>query len=124
MLVSEYFQYLRDIIDACEVITAKEIVEDERSDYLGFFKATLYFHDGTVLHVREYVFTRFGVERETYVYHYQDENNNRIFRYDNTEHFPDLPNFPHHKHMPKNVIAISAPTLEEVLKEITQLKIP
>lgn len=29
-----------------------------------------------------------------------------------------------YKHMPKNVIAISAPTLEEVLKEITQLKIP
>ena len=122
MLVSEYFRHLRSVIDTCEVITAKEILEDERSDYLGFFKATLYFHDGTVLHVREYVFTRFAVERETYVYHYQDENNNRIFRYDNTEHFPDLSNFPHHKHTLKNVVTSSAPTLEAVLKEITQLR--
>ena len=122
MFVSEYFQHLRSIIDACEAITAKEIVEDERSDYLGFFKATLYFHDGAILHVREYVFTRFGVERETYVYHYQDENDNRIFRYDNTEHFPDLPNFPHHKHTPTNVVASSAPTLEDVLKEIMRAK--
>jgi len=120
--VSEYFRHLRSVIDACDAITAKEIVEDERSDYLGFFKATLYFHDGTVLHVREFVFTRFGVERETYVYHYQDENNKRIVRYDNTVHFPHLSNFPHHKHTPKNVVASSAPTLKEVLKEITQLK--
>ena len=122
MLVSEYFRHLRSVIDTCEVITAKEILEDERSDYLGFFKATLYFHDGTVLHVREYVFTRFAVEREAYVYHYQDENNNRIFRYDNTEHFPDLSNFPDHKHTLKNVVTSSAPTFEAVLKEITQLR--
>ena len=86
MLVSEYFRYLRRVIDACEAITTKEIVEDERSDY------------------------------------YQDENDNRIFRYDNTEHFPDLSNFPHHNHTPKNVIASSAPTLKEVLKEIMQSK--
>ena len=66
----------------------------------------------------EFVFTRFGVERETYVYHYQDENNKRIVRYDNTEHFPHLSNFPHHKHTPKNVVASSAPILKEVLKEI------
>ena len=122
MLVCEYFRHLRSVIDTCEVITAKEILEDERSDYLGFFKATLYFHDGTVLHVREYVFTRFAVERETYVYHYQDENNNRIFRYDNTEHFPDLSNFPDHKHTLKNVVTSSAPTFEAVLEEITQLR--
>ncbi len=75
MFVSKYFRHLRNVIDVCDAITAKEIVDDERSDYLGFFKATLYFHDGTVLHVREFVFTRFGVERETYVYHYQAEDN-------------------------------------------------
>ena len=57
-----------------------------------------------------------------YFRHLRSVIDNRIFRYDNTEHFPDLPNFPYHKHTPKNVIASSSPTLEEVLKGITQLK--
>ncbi|MFQ6118883.1 MAG: hypothetical protein ACE5KE_03240 [Methanosarcinales archaeon] len=58
MLIREYFQHLREVIDSCEWITAKQIIEDERSDYTGFFKAILYFHNGTILHVREFVFTQ------------------------------------------------------------------
>ncbi|MEH1781392.1 MAG: DUF6516 family protein [Nostoc sp.] len=33
-----------------------------------------------------------------YRYHFQDEQNSLIFRYDSTPHFPNLPSFPHHKH--------------------------
>lgn len=33
-----------------------------------------------------------------YRHHFQNEQNNLIFRYDSTPHFPDLDSFPHHKH--------------------------
>ncbi len=53
-----------------------------------------------------------------YRYHFQDNQNNLIFRYDSTPHFPDLPTFPHHKHLPDNVIACDKPKLPEVLEEV------
>jgi len=52
-----------------------------------------------------------------YRYHFQDRQNNLIFRYDSTPHFPDLPSFPHHKHLPDRVIACEKPHLVTVLKE-------
>jgi hypothetical protein len=42
-----------------------------------------------------------------------------IFRYDDTDHFPNLPTAPHHKHTVENdVIASQPPDLQSVLKEI------
>jgi hypothetical protein len=56
-----------------------------------------------------------------YRYHFQDSQNNLIFRYDSTPHFPDLPTFPHHKHLPDDVIAYEKPKLMEVLEEVLEL---
>jgi hypothetical protein len=62
-----------------------------------------------------------------YSYQYMTAENNLIFRYDNAEHHRqlNLPNFPHHKHdvNENNVINSNAPFLEDVVKEITELKI-
>ncbi len=55
-----------------------------------------------------------------YRYHFQDSQNNLIFRYDSTPHFPDLVTFPHHKHLPDNVIAHEKPQLTEVLEEVLE----
>jgi hypothetical protein len=53
-----------------------------------------------------------------YRYHFQDEQNSLIFRYDSTPHFPNLPSFPHHKHLPNNVIACEKPHITGVLQEV------
>jgi hypothetical protein len=55
-----------------------------------------------------------------YRYHFQDENNQLIFRYDSTPHFPNLASFPHHKHLPSDVIAVDKPELIEVLREASR----
>ena len=52
-----------------------------------------------------------------YRYHFQDPTHQLIFRYDSTPHFPNLPTFPHHKHLPDRVVATSKPTLEAVIQE-------
>ena len=56
-----------------------------------------------------------------YRYHFQDENNDLVFRYDSTSHFPDLPNFSHHKHLPNDTIGSKRPELTEALKEAIEL---
>jgi hypothetical protein len=51
-----------------------------------------------------------------YRYHCQDQQNSLIFRYDSTSHFPHLSSFPHHKHLPEEVIACEKPELIQVLQ--------
>ena len=55
-----------------------------------------------------------------YRYHFQNEQNNLIFRYDNTPHFPDLPSFPHHKHLPNHVISCEQPNIELVIRDVME----
>jgi hypothetical protein len=56
-----------------------------------------------------------------YRYHFQDENNQVIFRYDSTPHFPELTTFPHHKHLPDTVISTEKPDLTQVFQEASTL---
>ncbi|MBK1987950.1 hypothetical protein A0J48_010425 [Sphaerospermopsis aphanizomenoides BCCUSP55] len=56
-----------------------------------------------------------------YRYHFQDANNHLVFRYDSTPHFPNLANFPYHKHLPEDVIAAEKPEISEVLEEVNKL---
>lgn len=56
-----------------------------------------------------------------YRYHFQDENNQVIFRYDSTPHFPDLPTFSHHKHLPDTIISTEKPDLAQVFQEASTL---
>lgn len=50
-----------------------------------------------------------------YRYHCQDSQNRLRFHYDSTPHFPDLPGFPHHKHLAdERVIASERPDIEQL----------
>jgi len=56
-----------------------------------------------------------------YRYHFQDKQNNLVFRYDNTPHFPGLEGFPHHKHLPDIVAGVEEPSIFEIIEEAKQL---
>jgi len=56
-----------------------------------------------------------------YRYHFQDAQNQLIFRYDSTPDFPNLPKFAYHKHLPYDVIPSEKPEITQVLKEATEL---
>jgi hypothetical protein len=60
-------------------------------------------------------------KRLNYRYHFQDSQNNLIFRYDNTPHFPDLESFPHHKHLSNNVISSEEPSAIMAIEEAIRL---
>ncbi|MFM7366197.1 MAG: toxin TumE [Cuspidothrix sp.] len=60
------------------------------------------------------------IEYVDYRYHFQDEQNSLIFRYDSTPHFSKLPSFPHHKHLVDDVVACEKPHIADVLQEVME----
>lgn len=122
MFIEEYFEQIRKAISACTAVESFQLTEAKRDSYTGFLRGRVYFHDDSLLHVREFVYVITEIERDMYSYHYVDSSGNLIFRYDNAEHKPqlNLPNLPHHKHeeSEQNIVASAAPTLAEVLQEV------
>jgi hypothetical protein len=90
---------------------------DQRSVVRGFIAGTLQFNDACTLHFREFVDVTQAEPKIMYAYHYQDADNNLIFRYDNAAHRPALSQ-PEHKHTRSAIELVRVPTLTEVLDEI------
>lgn len=126
MFIEEYFEQIRQAIAACTAVESFQLTEAKRDSYTGFLRGRVYFPNGSLLHVREFVSVITEIERDMYSYHYVDSSENLIFCYDNADHKPELnlPNLPHHKHEEgeENIVASSAPTLAEVLQEIESVK--
>ena len=122
MRIEAYFQQLREIIDSCPIVRSSNVTYDKRGSHEGFIRGEVYFVDGSILHLREFVDVEIGVDRLTYVYQYMGPAQELIFRYDNTGHHKklNLPTYPHHKHEGSeyNVLASPAPDLATVLNEI------
>jgi hypothetical protein len=122
-LIEDYFHKIASLIDAEACIEGASMAYDKRTPHIGFLHGSLFFSDGSLLHIREYVNVQDVIERYMYVYQYQDREGVLVFRYDNSPHFPQLPTFPHHKHdgSESNVIRTNPPHLGAVLEEIRSL---
>jgi len=90
---------------------------DARSDYVGFIQGNLEFRQGDHLFFKEYVDLQGSLEKLSYSFHYQDRENNLIFRYDNAKHKPDL-GYRNHKHIEDKIIPSEIPDIEKVILEI------
>jgi hypothetical protein len=125
LLIEEYFQQLREIVEACPSVQSFKLTPDKRSDYQGFIQGEIILVDNSVLYWREFIDVKTIIERGMYSYQYMDASKKLIFRYDNTRHHKklNLPNYPHHKHegSEDNILSSNAPMLADVLKEIEML---
>lgn len=92
----------------------EQILTPERAN----LRIRLRFENGGLLEINEALILENGVfETLGYRYHLQGADDELVFRYDNTPHFPDLPSFPHHKHLRDAVVASHKPELLNVLRE-------
>lgn len=125
MRIENYFERVRQILDACLIIQSFNVAYDKRGSHEGFIHGQVYFLDGSILFVREYVDVETNLDRIVYAYQYMTSDEQLVFRYDNTGHHKKLKlnNYPHHKHLGSvNIIIEStAPNLAAVLKEIEPL---
>lgn len=122
MLIETYFKQIQQTIESQAIVQTFNLTFDKRGTNTGFVRGEVFFIDGSVLHVREFVDVELTLDRLMYVYHYVDASQKLIFRYDDTGHHKDLalPTFPHHKHIgsENNITHSHAPDLTDVLTEI------
>ncbi len=92
-------------------------------DYNGVLRCRAVFWDGSFLDIYEVVTTELGYPiRVNYAYTYLRDNQ-RVFRYDNAPHHPEIFTHPHHKHigLADRLAPADQPSLGQVFAEIDDL---
>ena len=92
-------------------------------DYNGLIRCRIFFWDGSYLDLYEVVNTEQGFPIKVHYAYTYIRGGERIFRYDNASHHPEIPTYPHHKHIgPKDTLASALePTLAQILVEIESM---
>lgn len=104
------------LLDQENWITGYE-VQDYKQWASGFYyRLKIQFENRSVLFVREYV----DEKERSYAFHWQDEDNQMIVRWDNAPHHQHILTFPHHKHTPEGIFENSEIALLDVIKVIRQ----
>jgi hypothetical protein len=117
--IAGYFRYINNILALSRTVKSQDVHTEKRTPTEGFLRGDVIFKDGSRLHFRELVTTEPSVRLVSYTYQYMQAGGTTVFRYDDSDHFLELPTAPHHKHVGENdVVAANAPDLESVLKEI------
>jgi len=118
--IVQYFDLITSIAERSGAASV-EIEFDQVDATTGGIDGVLYFYDGSRLEFTERVVIQ-GRHPVKTVYRYQYVGaKSMVFRYDNAAHHPDLPNFPHHKHVGKERLSAIEPTLKQVLDEVISL---
>jgi hypothetical protein len=121
-LLSDYLNQVEQAIVQCENAYVERYQEEILTSQRANLRIRLRFKQTHLLEINEaIVITDNYLEFLDYRYHLQNEKNNLVFRYDSTPHFPNLSTFPHHKHLPNDVISCHKPEITQVLKEATEL---
>jgi hypothetical protein len=117
-------RYLDEVEDAVGDLAAAyvELYEEEflTSDRVNL-RIRVRFYNGCLLQLNESVIFHSELEHLGYRYHFQGKSNELIFRYDNTPHFPDLPNFPNHKHQKTGVEPSGSPSILKAIAEAAKI---
>ena len=100
MKVADYFEAIKDRLFIAAFVAEFKIIKQVERSKNGHLRARVTFTDHSRLEFSEFVAQNAVDEIQvvTYSYHWSDENDALICRWDNTPHFPHLDNAPHHIH--------------------------
>jgi len=111
-----YFKRIKNRIEKLEWLIERLSIDteyDEDAD-AGIIGGSITFKDGSIFHFKD---VRLGENRH-YRFHYMDESNNLIFRWDTAPHYKDLKTFPYHVHLPDGVMESKRITFIDILDKI------
>jgi hypothetical protein len=121
-LLSHYLEEIEAEIRKLEDAYVERYEEEVLASNRINLRIRVRFKNGYLFELNEAVIVENDqLERLNYRYHLQDRQNNLVFRYDNTPHFADLENFPHHKHLSDSIVSSEEPTVIEVIEEAVKL---
>jgi hypothetical protein len=123
-LLQQYMTAVKAKLNASSALISFEIVDERTLLHRGYFRARLTLRNGDFLEIAE----SFAIEEGRcvtlgYRYQWMDATKQNLRkRWDNVEHFPDLPNFPHHVHIAEesNVEPSQSRTIIELIDLLEQ----
>ena len=120
-MINKYFNEVEQIVSSfSNLIKLYSKLEKLYSENKGFIRGKIVFIDNSTLFFMELIDIE-KPNKQKYSYHFMDSGMNMVFRYDNSDHYPEISNSPHHKHLPKDIITSKEPQLSEILLEIYDL---
>ena len=101
MTIGEYFDTVKERLLTDSLVSLFQLTRERVTLTDGHLRARLTLSNDSLLEFSEYVqITTDGrIRVATYSYHWRDNHHALIRRWDNTPHFPALPNAPHHMHV-------------------------
>lgn len=118
--ISQYFTFITRVAERSGAASV-DIEFNQRDPMFGRVNGVVSFYDGSRLEFRETVaIERYRPVKLLYRYQYV-RTGEAICRYDNAPHHPNLPGFPHHKHVGNERLPAAEPTLSQVLDEVASL---
>lgn len=117
-LLANYLQGVESAFAALRGVYVENYLEELLSPTRATLRIRIRFPSGGLLEINEAVVVECGrLQHLDYRYHCQGPEAQLVFCYDSTPHFPDLPGFPHHKHLPFTTLPARRPPLEELIAE-------
>jgi len=120
-MIEAYFLQIEKVIQAFSDICFISLTKKIYSMNQGYISGSIIFKNNHRLDFIEVKNTDIK-NKIKYRYHYMDEHQGMIFRYDNAPHHSEIQTFPHHKHEVEGVKASREPTLDDILLEIAQIQ--
>ena len=123
MQLHEYLERFRKGMETLEnsgYTESVEINEEIRPNKQAVLTTKVVLLNGSILHVKEYIDAKYGIDRVSYAYQYQDRDGNLIFRYDKANHRPAL-GFKVHKHTADRMVeSADLPDVFDLINEIVR----
>lgn len=114
-MIQAYFNKVRTKIKGLSPLIKSETIKfDMVSSEMGIIKGKIIFLDGSIFDFRELL----SHEDHDYRFHWMDNKNKLIVRWDSAPHHKNLNNFPYHKHESKDIVSSSELSLIEALDYI------
>lgn len=121
-LLAAYLSEVEQSILGCRTAYVEVYREEVLTEMRANLRIRLRFNQGHLLEINEaIVVADDNLSFLDYRYRCQDDQNRLLFRCDSTPHFPSLPGFPHHKHLPDRVIACDQPSIGQVIREAIEV---
>lgn len=116
-MIYDYFSRVQKKLESIKwIIIWQSINFDFVSDEMGIIMGKLVFIDKSVLEFMELV----SKKEAEYRFHYMDNNNHLICRWDSAPHHKEISTFPYHLHTKKEIKESKKMNFTDVLDLITE----
>lgn len=118
-LLNQELESIEEIFANDPFVILSELEKSWTSATTAFIKGQIYCCDGSLLFIFQHFRLDGGhISLTDYRYHFMNEMDQLVFRYDNAPHHGEVSTHPHHKHTPNGVQAADCPSLKELLAEM------